>query len=185
MKLLGAGGHARVIAETAAQCGIDVEGFIDRDECDRDVEGVKIPSKVETPLFLAIGDNDRRRRMAGNLKAEYPVLVSPAAYISPTAVIGEGSVVMAAAAVQSGAIVGEHSIINTGAVVEHDCRLSSFVHISPNATLCGGVAVGEGSWVGAGATVLPGVRIGEWSVIGAGATVVHDVPSGMTVKGVW
>lgn len=80
--------------------------------------------------------------------------------------------------------MGNHCIINTGASVDHDCKLNSFVHISPHATLCGNVHVGEGSWIGAGATVIPGIKIGKWCVIGAGAVVIRDVPDNAVVAGV-
>ncbi|MDE7382124.1 MAG: acetyltransferase [Muribaculaceae bacterium] len=184
MKIIGAGGHARVVAELAAECGYEIEGFLGLEDCDLEIEGVRIPSVVDTPMLLAVGDNRRRRIIGENLKAEYPVVLSRRSYISPTALVGEGSVLMPLAAVQCGVKIGRHCIINTGAVVEHDCRIGDYSHISPNATLCGGVETGENVWVGAGATVLPGVKIGKGAVIGAGAVVVHDVAEGVTAKGV-
>ena len=80
--------------------------------------------------------------------------------------------------VQSGATVGKHCILNTGASVDHECCIEDFVHISPQATLCGNVHIGEGAWIGASAVVIPGVKIGKWSIIGAGSVVVEDVPDG-------
>ena len=62
--------------------------------------------------------------------------------------------------------------------------LANIVHISPHATLCGNVHVGEESWIGAGAVVVPGIRIGKRCVIGAGATVINDVHDGTVVAGV-
>jgi acetyltransferase EpsM len=48
--------------------------------------------------------------------------------------------------------------------------------VSPGATVCGGVHVGEGTWIGAGAKVKNGVKIGKWAIIGMGAIVISDVP---------
>ena len=73
--------------------------------------------------------------------------------------------------------------MNTGASIDHECILGDYVHVSPHATLCGDVQVGEGSWIGAGAVVIPGVRIGKWCVIGAGSVVLHDVPDGVVAVG--
>lgn len=72
--------------------------------------------------------------------------------------------------------------INTGASIDHDNDIGDFVHIAPNATLCGHVTVGEGTFVGVGANVIPGVTIGKWCIIGA--VVVEDVPDYCTAVGV-
>ena len=68
-------------------------------------------------------------------------------------------------------------------LTHHDCKLDSFVHISPNAAICGGVKIGEGTQVGAGAVIIPNLNIGKWCKIGAGAVVVRNVPDGATVVG--
>ena len=97
--------------------------------------------------------------------------------------LSDGTVVMQGAVVQSCARIGNHCIINTAASVDHDCVIEDYVHISPNATLCGGVTVGEGSQVGAGAVVIPGIKIGRWSLVAAGAVVMKDVPDNVLVLG--
>jgi len=79
--------------------------------------------------------------------------------------------------IQSCSEIGSHCIINTGASVDHDCKVEDFVHISPHATLCGNVTVGEGTWIGAGTIIIPGVKIGKWCIIGAGSVVTKDIPN--------
>ena len=74
--------------------------------------------------------------------------------------------------------------MNTGASVDHECVLGDYVHIAPNATLCGQVKVGEGTMIGVGVSVVQCVTIGKWCKIGAGAVVLSDVPDGATVVGV-
>jgi acetyltransferase EpsM len=61
--------------------------------------------------------------------------------------------------------------------------LGNYVHVSPNATLCGDVNIGEGAHIGTGAIVIPGIKIGEWVTIGAGAVIIKDVPDKVTVVG--
>ena len=90
---------------------------------------------------------------------------------------------MQGAIIQSCSEIGRHCIINTGASVGHDCKIHDFVHISPHATLCGNVTVGEGTWVGAGTVVIPGVKIGKWSIIGAGSVVIKDIPDQVLAVG--
>ena len=57
------------------------------------------------------------------------------------------------------------------------------MHISPGATLCGGVSVGDLTLVGAGSTICPNVRIGRNVIVGAGATLLNDVADEQTVAG--
>ena len=67
--------------------------------------------------------------------------------------------------------------------MEHDCRFGKNVHISPGATVSGGVTIGDHTFVGAGAVVIHGVRIAEGCLIGAGAVVTHDLTEPGTYVG--
>lgn len=46
------------------------------------------------------------------------------------------------------------------------------------------ISIGDGCWIGAQATILGGVTIGERSMVAAGATVTRSVPPGTMVGGV-
>lgn len=46
------------------------------------------------------------------------------------------------------------------------------------------ITIGRGVWIGANATICGGVSIGDHSVIGAGAVVLRDVPSDSVAVGV-
>jgi sugar O-acyltransferase (sialic acid O-acetyltransferase NeuD family) len=151
-------------------------------------------------LALGLGDNVQRFRhfralRGGNPGAEepgdadlawrrFPILVHPTAWISPSAELGAGTVVLPRALVHTGARVGEAVIVNSGALIEHDVELGDGAHVAPGAVVCGGALIGPGAWVGAGAVVLPGRSVGAGSVVGAGAVVVHDLPAGETGVGV-
>ena len=80
--------------------------------------------------------------------------------------------------------VGEACIVNSIAVLEHDCVLADAVHISPAASLAGGVIVDEASWIGIGAVVIQLKKIGKNVMVGAGAAVVTDLPDNVTAVGV-
>jgi sugar O-acyltransferase (sialic acid O-acetyltransferase NeuD family) len=193
--VLGAGGHARAVAEVARAAGWVVAGFTDR---------VRDPARPE----ILGGDDDvarlvRRRRLHGVLigvgntalgrRAELfaafrslaaPALVHPRASIARTAALDAGAVVMAGVIVGAGVAIGANAVLYSGAIVEHDSRVGAHAYLSPGAVLAGSVTVDEGAFVGAGAVVIPGVRVGAGAVVAAGAVVVEDVPAGATVLGV-
>lgn len=45
------------------------------------------------------------------------------------------------------------------------------------------ITLGDHVWIGANATVIGGVTIGEGSMIGAGSVVIHDIPAGVVAAG--
>ena len=189
MYLYGASGHAKVIVDILELLGEKIEGIIDDNKELREFMGVPIIHHIEemSPMIISIGMNERRKYIAERLMQSYKVrfgkALHPTAIISKLAEIGDGTVVMPRSVVQSGTVIGKHCIINSGAVVEHDCKIADFAHISPQATLCGGITVGEGTWIGAGATVIQGIKIGRWSIIGAGSVVTKDIPDGYVAYG--
>ena len=102
-------------------------------------------------------------------------LISPHAYVSPSAEIWPGTVIMHGAVVNTGAHVGKHCIINTNAVVEHDAYVSDFCHISTGAIVNGGAVVGKYSFVGSNAVVLNQIKLCPKVVLGAGSVACIDI----------
>lgn len=185
MYLYGASGHAKVIIDILRANQIEINGLVDDNPNVQELLGISVlhQSNGLSPFIVSIGNNQIRKTIAEQLKTSFGKAIHPSAIISPNSLIDEGTVVMQGAIVQSCATIGKHCIINTGASVDHECVIEDYVHISPHATLCGNVHVGEGSWVAAGSVVLPGVKIGKWSVIGAGSVVAKDIPDGVLAVG--
>ena len=196
--ILAAGGHAKVVAETALAAGLTSSiAFLD-DRSSPPVLDLPVlgplhqalePSVQEqfSAAVVAIGHPATRMRWIVQLQAagyQLPVVIHPSAWISPSAQISPASVVFAQAAVQSQAVIGTGAIINTGCSVDHDAQLSDAVHICPGARLAGEVQVGARSWIGVGASVIQQVCIGSDVTVGAGAAVVRDLPDGVTAVGV-
>jgi len=196
----GAGGQARVLLELMERAGIcPIAGIIDDnpDFAGTKIDGIAVlgsaehlPSLIRVHRIhravIAVGNNVHRKKLADHARAlglRLPVLIHPHAYVSPTAKLGDGSVVMAGAIVSAHVTMGELGIVNTRASVDHDCLIGDCVHIAPGVTLAGGVTVGNGVLIGVGASVMPGLCIGDDSVVGAGTVVIRDVPSSTTVVG--
>lgn len=190
MVFYGACGHGKVVVEAFVASGGTVTAIVDDNTDIKKLLSFPVAGKYDpnrfagAPLVISIGDNCTRKRIAERLTETFGKVLHPACTLSPSAMIGEGTVMMAGAIINADAVVANHVIINTGAVVDHDCDVGSFVHLSPNATLCGGVVVGEGTHIGAGATVIQNVKIGKWATIGAGAVIIADVPDYAVVVGV-
>ena len=196
--IIGAGGHGKVVADTAGASGTwERIAFLDdgvpagSEVLGWPVIGAGVQLKELRDEFsecvVAIGNNALRWQLlqsALDAGFEVPVLVHPRACVSPSATMGAGTVVMAGAVVQADVRMGQGVIINTAASVDHDGDIGDACHICPGVHLGGGVRVGRESWIGIGSTVREGVRIGSNSVIGAAAGVIRDIPAGVTAVGV-
>jgi sugar O-acyltransferase (sialic acid O-acetyltransferase NeuD family) len=189
--IFGASGHAKVISELVATTNSKIEALYD-DAPNSDNFGLIpiynsneiVKPAADVALIIAIGNNHIRKNISSRF-SDYNFFssIDTSAYVSPSATVGIGTVVMRQAIINTEAIIGNHVIINTAAIVEHDCTIDDFVHISPNVTLSGNTSIGLGSHLGAGAIVIPGVKIGKWCTIGAGTVVINDIPDGATVVG--
>jgi acetyltransferase EpsM len=123
------------------------------------------------------------RRLAGH-GARWGTVVHRAAWVSPTAELAEGAVVLAGAVVNAGARIGPHAIVNSAAVIEHDVTIGQGTHVAPAAAVGGATTVGASVFIGLGARIRDHIRVGDGAVVGMGAVVVEDVLPGTRVLGV-
>lgn len=198
--IVGAGGHAAVVADALLAAGVRVLGFVDPDItrhgrllCGLPVLGDDAVLAQHSPATLQLANGiggtrgeGLRREVQRRLEAHgwlFAQVRHPSAVVSPFARVAAGSQLFANCVVQAGAVVSEGCIVNSAAVVEHDVVLGDYVHVSCNATVCGSAHIGAYSHVGAAAVVRQGVQLGETTVVGAGAVVVRDFPGGATLVG--
>lgn len=195
--IIGAGGHAKVIADIIEKSGDEIVGFLD----DNKKKGTTIIKEYKVlgdfnnrfPLaiansdyefIIAIGDNKKREEISHSPNLKFYTAIHPSAQIGLDVEIKEGTVVMANSCINSSAKIGKHCIINTGAIIEHDNIIEDFVHISPNVALGGTVKIGKNTHVGIGSTIKNNITICENCKIGAGAVVVKDIEKEGTYIGV-
>lgn len=162
--ILGAGGYGRTVADVAQQLGcFEKIAFLDDTRSGAGVLG----SCEEYPLFCdyntavypAFGNNSIRMAWLEQLLEEQipvPTLVHPSAYVSPSAVLGDGTIVLPKAVVNTGVIVGEGCIINIGALVDHDVVLEDGVHLAPGAIVKSENRIAAGSKVASGEVIENG-----------------------------
>lgn len=190
MYLFGASGHGKVIKDILNANGIKVEAFVDDNPNVNECGGRPVMHDATglSPMIVSIGVNRIRKMIVERLKANNPDIkfataIHPSAVISPSAKIGEGTVVMAGAVINADAVIGNHCIVNTGATVDHDCKIGDYCHIAPGVNISGATHVGEGTWVGVGSCVIQCLNIGKNCMIGAGSVVVKDIPDNVTAFG--
>lgn len=190
--VIGAGGHASVLADILIRQGQSILALIAPDSSGkgalRDLPLWRDEGRITTVhpdkylLVNGIGSlpgNDLRTRIFLRYTEQgyrFASVIAQEAIISPYANLGQGVQVMPGAIVQSGAHVGDNTLINTGAIVEHDSVVGNHGHLAPRAVLCGGVTLGEQVHVGCAGVVVQGLHVGNEAVIGAGAVLTRDLP---------
>lgn len=181
--LIGGGGHCLSVIDVVEQEDkYNIKGILD-DTKKGDVLGYPILGNrdlvkelsTEGVFFLItigqIKSSSTREDIAlllDSCKANLATVISPLAYVSKHATIGEGSVIMHNAIINTKAKVGKHCIINTKANIEHNVQIGDFCHISTCATVNGDTIVGKRTFIGSNATISNNITIVEKSIISAG-----------------
>lgn len=191
--IIGAGGHAKVVADIIFRCGGTVQGFLDDGiAAGNIILGKPVFGKIadiekyknDYSFIVGIGDNKTRERIANGNELRWYTAVHPSAVVAGSVQIGEGSVIMPNAVINVSSKIGKHAIINTGAIVEHDNLIGDYAHISPNAVLGGNVSVGKRTHIGIGAAVKNNIAICPDCIIGVGSVVVKNIEESGTYMGV-
>lgn len=198
--ILGAGGHARVVAETAEVLGFSLAGYLAPRAADPgqapharhlgDDGAITALLRAGHNFVIGIGfvDSPGAARRAG-LVARVPAdrlerLIHPRAIVSPSSRIAEGTFLAAGVILGAGSRIGLAAILNSGAIIDHDCRIGANSHVATGARITGGVTVGRDCMIGAGATIIQELCIGDCAVVAAGAAVIATVAPGSIVAGI-
>lgn len=188
--LVGAGGHASVVADVALRRGHTAIMLWS----EREPDAGRFPRQArwsplgelpsETPVLIAVGDIRQRAELRQRYCVPADSLIDPTVVLGSGVRIGKGTVVMPLCVLNANARVEEDAILNTGCIVEHDCVVGRNTHIAPGARLGGAARIGDHVLLGTGAIVLPGVTVGRRAIVGAGAVVNRPVPDDTLVVGV-
>ena len=183
--IIGAGGHAKVIADIIYKSGDNLIGFLD-DNLDNKGKEIYLGKKVlgttkdienynKNYFIIGIGNNSIRKKINNENNLKLYTAIHPSAIIAEDVKIGIGSVIMAGVVINPGTVIGKNCIINTCSSLDHDNLLEDYVHISPGAHLAGTVSVKEGTWICTGATIINNITIAQNNIIGAGSVVIKDI----------
>ncbi len=186
--LVGGGGHCKSCIDVIEQEGrFEIAGIVD--------VPAKMGSKVLTYNIIAsdddldqlvlqfeyflitigqIGTPGPRQVIYNHLKnlgAKFPVILSPHAYVSKYASLGEGTIIMHHALINAGAKVGNNCIINSKVLIEHDAIIGDHCHIATGAIINGDVIVGGESFIGSSVITKQGIELPVGSFIKAGSLI--------------
>ena len=156
--ILGAGGHGQVVKEIAIVCGYEPKAISFLDDNAPNVVGKIKEAPYLAPnydgVIIAIGNNSLRRDISEKLECfegiNIVTLIHPTAYVSPTAVIGKGTVVEPKAVINANSKIGEGCIVSVGAIVDHDSNVGFFSHINAGAICMAGSKIEKLTKVNAG-----------------------------------
>ncbi len=105
-------------------------------------------------IFVAIGNPKIKLELIKQIKetTSYRIvtLISPQAYVSPTAQILQGSIVEAMAVINTGSVISEGCIVGAGSVVNHCSMCCDGVHLECNATVADKTVVPAGTYIRSG-----------------------------------
>lgn len=184
--ILGAGGHGKAVAEAALLSGKWQRVCFADDRWPELQEsfGCSVVANSGTLADLvgqvdaaiaAVGNNALRERWLAELQAcgiPLATVVHPAASVSPSAELGEGSAVMALAMVGADVRGGKGVIVNAHATVDHDAALGDFAHLGVGVHLAGGVRIGARAWLQAGCCAGYRVVVVDGAVLAPGTVLI-------------
>jgi len=170
-----------VLKQMVVDSGRQFAGFIDDwhegGEIRGNFEQVIIngdPDAFEVVLGVGYKHMAVRRDLAARIQARgfrLASLIHSRAYVSPTARIGGGVVIMAGAIVDTESEIGPLTVMWPGAVVNHHCVIEGNSFLSPGSIVCGRTRMGLDCFVGAGAIVVDGIVVPDATFLKAGAVL--------------
>ena len=161
--IVGAGTYGVVASEIASDMGsFDKIDFID-DERKTTPNGIEVVGTTSDiaelaarygHIIVAIGNPKIRLSLLRKIKEETPYrivsLVSPRAYVSPSAQVQIGCIVEPMAVVHTSCVLCPGCLISAGAVVNHATMCCEGVHVDCNATVEGYCLVQAGTKIHSG-----------------------------------
>jgi sugar O-acyltransferase (sialic acid O-acetyltransferase NeuD family) len=191
--IIGAGGHAKSVAEIALASGYDIKAFISSDSPHHTLLGSKIQPDLpqdldltKDSLAIGIGANWTREKVWLDLSNTFPLtmfpaLIHPSASLAVDTQIGAGSTIHQNASIGPSTTLGIFCTVNTSASIDHDCLIGDFASIGPGAHTGGNVTVGDRAALAIGSNTRHGIQIGCDSVLGA-ASYAHRSIDANTVN---
>ena len=138
--ILGSGGYGHTVATVAEQLGYNKVVFLDDAIPDHPLASFTDYITPDTYFIPAFGNNAFRLewlRRFESTGAQIATLIHPTAYVSPTASIDSGTVILPHAIVNTDVVISRGCILNLGAIIDHGCIIEAGVHVCLGAIVKG------------------------------------------------
>lgn len=147
LMIIGAGEHGQVVTECAEACGYEKIDFLDDNHPDAvgGIDRIEDLAVGYDGVIVSIGNNEIRRELIQRIQeinALLITLIHPRAFVSPTADVGVGSIVLPNAVIHTNAKIGTGCIISIGALIDHDAVVEDFSHVNAGAIVRAGKRTG-------------------------------------------
>lgn len=160
--ILGAGGYGKTIADIAKQLGCyQTIAFLDDGKAGSSgilgrCSDFLQYADSDTDIYPAFGNNTTRMFWIDKLEKQglsIPTLIHPSAYVSPTATLDSGVIVLPKAVVNTGVTIKRGCIINIGALIDHDVVMEEGSHAAPGAIVKAENRIRAGSKIESGTVI--------------------------------
>lgn len=174
----------------------DIKGFLD-DKADA-LDGLvgdfpPIIGSVETyeiqdddVFFCALGEPSYRKKyveIIENKGGEFISIISPLAFINPTAKIGKGTIIARNAFISDNVEIGDHCAIHAFSIFGHDVKIGQYVSVEAFCFFGGYAEVGDMSSIHVRSTIIRHKKVGKNASVGAASVVLRDVKDSTSVYG--
>lgn len=192
--VIGAGGHAKQVLDALLSSGWSPIGCLCNDlpigtEVYRGIRVIGTDGDAQTlmaedKIFKAalgvgaLNEPDLREKITEKFEAlgfVFPPIVSGEAFLSPSAFVADGAVLLQGANVGPSVLISEYAIINQGANICHDSVIERHSNIAPGAIIAGACHIGAKCLIGMGATLFAGISVSSGTVIKNGESVNNSV----------
>ncbi len=193
--LIGAGGHAGVVADALAAQGVRIAAVcaelgVGASFAGQVVQGLDalpgLRAAGHVQAHVAIGQPGARARLGALLTESgfrLATVVHPFACVSPSATLDDGAFIAAGGIVGPRARIGARAIVNHRCSLDHDTEVGEDAHLAPGVLTGGYARIGARSWVGLGVVLRDRAEIGADSFVGAGSLVLKSVPPAVLAYG--
>ncbi len=130
-------------------------------------------------IYIAIGylKFQVRENLYNRFKGAVPLanIISPTAFVHPTAKLGEGIQLSDGVYVAQHAEIEDNVLITLHSIVNHGSLVKKHTFFSTRVTTAGNVTIGERCFVGVGVVVSDGINICDEVWLSPGSIVVADI----------
>lgn len=194
LAILGCGGHARAILDVVLTNDPDARVvFVDENAQPNEKIITKNPPRVfevvpeineedDREYFVAVGDNQRRRKILESLgEATIASVIAKDAEIRTDAEVEPGCYIGHHAIVGPFAHVGKGSIINTRSHISHEVVVGQYSQLALDVTVGGRTEIGDEVFIGMRACIFDRLKICSGAKISAASVVRQDI----TIPGIY